>query len=191
MSHYLMMLKGMEEQLLRMWVRMQRNQWEILEVEVLAWNGTQKRKENGILRNFYDLLQTLASDVSTDKKIFKDLPTNWSGYLTRTLLKEQYLVSRCAELKNDDFLEELQNLCRNYLKCMQVLNRVEPRELCSSFFTLLSPFTRESVFLADYPSLPQRKHVSSVINRFAENLLASKDWQTRSEDYLKLLRKQK
>ena len=59
------------------------------------------------------------------------------------------------------------------------------------FFTLLSPFTRESVFLADYPSLTQRKLVSSVTNRFAENLLASKDWQTRSEDYLKLLRKQK
>ena len=156
-SHYLMMLKGMEEQLLRMWVRMQRNQWGILEVEVLAWNGTQKRKEDGVLRNFYDLLQTVASDVSTVKKIFK----------------------------------ELQNLCRNYLKCMQVLSRVEPRELCSSFFTLLSPFTRESVFLADYPSLPQRKLVSSVINRFAENLLASKDWQTQSEDYLKLLRKQK
>ena len=77
------------------------------------------------------------------------------------------------------------------MKCMQVLSRVEPRELCSSFFTLLSPFTRESVFLADYPSLPQRKLVSSVTNRFAENLLASKDWQTRSEDYLKLLRKQK
>ena len=73
-SHYLMMLKGMEEQLLRMWVRMQRNQWGILEVEVLAWNGTQKRKEDGVLRNFYDLLQTVASDVSTDKKIFKDLP---------------------------------------------------------------------------------------------------------------------
>ena len=35
-SHYLMMLKGMEEQLLRMWVRMQRNQWGILEVEVLG-----------------------------------------------------------------------------------------------------------------------------------------------------------
>ena len=112
-SHYLMMLKGMEEQLLRMWVRMQRNQWGILEVEVLAWNGTQKRKEDGVLRNFYDLLQTVASDVSTDKKIFKDLPRNWSGFLIRTLLKEQYLVSRCAEQKNDDFPEELQNLCRN------------------------------------------------------------------------------
>ena len=74
---------------------------------------------------------------------------------------------------------------------MQVLSQVEPRELCSSFFTLLSPFTRESIFLADYPSLPQRKLVSSVINRFAENLLASKDWQTQSEDYLKLLRKHK
>ena len=190
-SHYLMMLKGMEEQLLRMWVRMQRNQWGILEVEVLAWNGTQKRKEDGVLRNFYDLLQTVASDVSTDKKIFKDLPRNWGGFLTRNLLKAQYLVSRCAQLKNDDFPEELQNLCRNSLKCMQVLNRLEPRELCSSFFTLLSPLTRESIFLADYPSLPQRKLVSSVINRFAENLLAAKDWHSQSEDYLKLLRKQK
>jgi hypothetical protein len=121
--------KGMEEKLLGILVRMQRNQGGILEVEVWAGNGTQKRKEEGVLRNFYELRQTVASEGSTDKKIFKDLPRKWRGILIRTLLKEQYLVSRCAEEKKEEFPEELQNLCRNYRKGMQGLSRVEPREL--------------------------------------------------------------
>ena len=152
-DHYLLMLKGMEEQLLRMWVRMQRKQWNVLVSEVLAWNGSQKRMPNGVLRNYYSCLQSISLNVSE-------------------------FVS-----------EELQNLCGNYLKCMQVLHQVEPRELCSSFFTLLSPFTRESVFLTDYPSLSPGNLSSTEISSFAGDLLSSKDWQPKTKDYLQLLRK--
>lgn len=188
-DHYLLMLKGMEEQLLRMWVRMQRKQWNVLVSEVLAWNGTQKRMPNGVLRNYYSCLQSISLYVSEDEELNQAFPKTWSGFLIRSICSEHYLLKRCAELEDEFVSEELQNLCGNYLKCMQVLHQVEPRELCSSFFTLLSPFTRESVFLTDYPSLSPGNLSSTEISSFAGDLLSSKDWQSKTKDYLQLLRK--
>jgi len=188
-EHYWLMLKGMEEQLLRMWVRMERKQWNTLESEVIAWNGSQKRMPNGVLRNYYSCLQALSLNDMEEKHDKKTFPRTWSGFLVQNICFEPYLLKRFVELKENVVSEELENLCKNFLQCMQVFHHVQPRELCSNFYTILSPFTGESYFLTDYPSLPSRKSSLKKINSFAQELLSNKDWHIKTTKLIQELKK--
>ena len=179
----------MEEQLLRMWVRMERKHWNTLESEVMAWNGSQKRMPNGVLRNYYSCLQALSLNDMEEKHDNFFFPRTWSGFLVQNICFEPYLLKRFVELKENVVSEELENLCENYLQCMQVFHKVQPRQLCSNFFTLLSPFTGESIFLTGYPTLPTGKSSFKKINSFIQELFSNNDWQSKTTELIQELKK--
>ena len=68
-----------------------------------------------------------------------------------------------------------------------MLHRASPHELCTDFFTWLSPFTQESVFLP----VPAKNDVletkSATLESFRSQLLQSQEWEKLSGLYLKLL----
>ena len=84
---------------------------------------------------------------------------------------------------------EVLSLTRRYLKMMQCIHDTEPRELCTSFFTLLSPFTRESIYLSAFPLENEGNQTNETeMSRFSRELLDCKEWDTMAETYLKLLK---
>ena len=82
---------------------------------------------------------------------------------------------------------ELEKYAVQYLHKIKMLHRASPHELCTDFFTCLSPFTQESVFLP----VPAKNDVletkSETFGSFRNQLLQSQEWEKLSGLYLKLL----
>ena len=189
-TQYLMMLKQMEEQLLRMWVRMQRTQWTVLEIEVIDWHGQQKRGQDGVLGLYYSLFEVLTDWGSLPETRKQGLRGCWDGFLISALCQEEHLMKRLANSKIKSLPGEILSLAGRYLKLMQVLRDAEPRQLCYSFYTLLSPFTRDSVYLPFFPSYDDATSLPETdIGEFSKLLLTSTNWESKAEEYLKLLQR--
>ena len=156
---------------------------------MVEWYGKQKRGEDGILVHYYDLFEALSDCGSLPEKRKEGLYGCWESFLINVLCQEKHLLNRLANSKQNRLSDECFSLAERYLKLMQVIREAAPRQLCFSFFTLLSPFTRESVYLPYFSSnvftdsLPEKE-----IGEFAELLITSKEWGTKAEEYLKLLK---
>ena len=187
--HYTQLLKQIEKQLLCMWVRMQRGHWNVLETEVLVWHGRQKRSPGGVLSHYHALFENLSKWCSVPEIRKQGMRCSWESFLVLSLCSEEHLLKRTAKSLKKRFPLEVLSLTRRYLKMMQCIHDTEPRELCTSFFTLLSPFTRESIYLSAFPNEnKENPPPETEISRFSRELLDCTDWETMAETYLKLLR---
>jgi len=185
--NYLEMLKEMESLLLLIWRRLKKGNISEIEHVVLVWYGSQKRSSNNILHRYYRLHEQLAEWGSSTYAISFGLSGTWKDYLLFVMtLEPNYLTKECFT-KEASSSPELEKFAVDYLHKIQMLHRASPHEICMDFFTYLSPFTQESVFLPVLTTKDVLKTKSETFGSFKSQLMQSQEWKKLSNFYLKLL----
>ena len=186
-QNYLEILKEMESLLLLIWGQSKEGNITKIEHAVLVWHGRQQRSSKNILRRYYRLHEQLAEwGSSPEAKSFGLLGT-WKDYLFFVMTLEPNFLKKVSSTKESSSSAELEKFAIHYLQKIQMLHRASPHALCADFFTWLSPFTQESVFLPVLATKDVLETKSATFESFRSQLLQSQEWGKLSGLYLKLL----
>ena len=186
-QNYLEILKDMESLLLLIWGQLKEGNISIIEHKILVWYGKQQRSSKNILRRYYRLYEQLKEwESSPDAKSF-GLSGTWKDYLLLVMTLERNFLTKGSFTKESSSSAELENFAIHYLQRIQILHRVSPHAICTDFFTWLSPFTQESVFLPVPATNTVLDTKSETFESFRRQILQSQEWGELSGLYLKLL----
>jgi len=186
-QNYLEILKEMESLLLLIWGQLKEGNISKIEHKVLVWYGRQQRSSKNILRRYYRLHEQLTEwENSPDAKSF-GLSGTWKDYLLFVMTLERKFLTMRSFTKESSSSVELEKFVIHYLQKIQMLHRASPHALCAEFFTWLSPFTQESVFLPVLDTNDVLETKSATFVSFRSQLLQSQEWGKLSCLYLKLL----
>ena len=186
-QNYLEILKEMESLLLLIWGQLKEGNITKIEHKVLVWYGRQQRSSKNILRRYYRLHEQLTEwESSPDAKSF-GLSGTWKDYLLFVMTLERNFLTMGSFTKESSSSAELEKFTIHYLQKIQMLHRASPHALCADFFTWLSPFTQESVFLPVLATNDVLETKSATFESFRSQLLQSQEWEKLSGLYLKLL----
>ncbi len=171
---YQQALEAMEATLLAFWHQREAPIQE-LEQAVLTWFLRDQRHPEGVLRSCLRwneaLLEALAPLEPSRKA------AGWSGFLEHAMLQEPHLVARLRAPESGVAPEARQALARGYLACMQPVHQAPLSQLGIRFFSLLSAFTRRSVFLPDL-------HTPLGQPAFQASLDAAQRWERFQQEFL-------
>ncbi len=185
---YSAMLTQIETLLLRMWVRMCLEQWKALERDVLEWRSEQNSAAAGVLQCYTTVFEFLTDWGNRTEIRESGLNGCWEDYLFHKMTNEQHLLSRLVRTHVDE--EETVLLAEHYLRQMQFLQRNAPHQLCSGFFTLLSPFTGESRFVPRFSRFPAPADSrDDELLSFRDQLFAQTRWEKNARSFLEFLQK--
>ncbi len=185
-QNYLEILKEMESLLLLIWGQLEEGNISKIDHTVQVWYGRQQRSSKNILRRYYRLHEQLAEwESSPDAKSF-GLSGTWIDYLLFVMTLEPNFLTKGSFTKEASS-EDLEKFAAHYLQKIQVLHRASPHALCIDFFTCLSPFTQESVFLPVTATNNVLETKLETFGSFRSQLLKSQEWEKLSCLYLKLL----
>jgi hypothetical protein len=155
--NYLEMLTGMESLLLTIWSQFERNSISKIEHQIMVWYGRQKRSQNSVLTSFYLHQERLNEWSSLPEVKSYGLSGKWSDYLLFVMAVEKNYLTKASS--GMIFLQESEReaIATIFLSKMQMLSIAEPYQLCMDFFTWISPFTQESVFLPNRENDDQKQ----------------------------------
>ena len=74
-----------------------------------------------------------------------------------------------------------------YLSKMQMIFLAEPHKLCINFFTWISPFTQESVYLPFHEDDGLKQTKYSTFDKFRSELNKSYDWSSLCGMYMEVI----
>ncbi len=181
------MLRGMESLLLTIWSQFKRNNISKIENQVMTWYGRQKRSQNNILSSYYLYQERLNEWASLPEVKSYGLSSNWSDYLLFVMAVEKNYLSKVSSGAISMLERERKAITTLFLSKMQMLYIAEPHELCMDFFSWISPFTQESVFLPynEDIELTQTKFVT--FNKFRMEINKNNKWSLLYDMYMDVL----
>jgi len=175
-SNYLEMLKGMESLLLMIWSQLNSSSFSKIEHQVMVWYGQQKRSQKNILNGYYRHQEHLTEWASSLEVQSYGLSAKWSDYLLFVMAVEKNHLTKVSSGLISLTARESEAITTLFLRKMQMIHIAEPHQLCIDFFTLISPFTQESVSLPfnEDDDLNQTNFVA--LNKFRREMIKSDQW---------------
>ena len=185
--NYLEMLKGMESLLLLIWSQLKSISISKIEHEVMVWYARQKRSQKNILNCYYRHQEYLTEWANTPEVKLYGLSGNWSDYLLFVMAFEKNLLTKAASGKIYMSISNREAIATLFLRKMQMIYNAEPHKLCIDFFTCISPFTQESVYLPYRDDFDQKQTKFGTFEKFQEELTKSDKWSSLCGMYMDLL----
>ena len=185
--NYLEMLTGMESLLLTIWSQFERKSISKIEHQIMIWYGRQKRSQNSILSSFYLHQERLNEWSSLPEVKSYGLSGKWSDYLLFVMAVEKNYLTKASS--GMIFLQESEReaIASMFLSKMQMLFIAEPYQLCMDFFTWISPFTQESVFLPSRENDDQKQTKFTNLNKFRIEMTTNDQWSSLYKMYMDVL----
>ncbi len=185
--NYLEMLTGMESLLLTIWSQFERKSISKIEHQIMIWYGRQKRSQNSILSSFYLHQERLNEWSSLPEVKSYGLSGKWSDYLLFVMAVEKNYLTKASS--GMIFLQESEReaIASMFLSKMQMLFIAEPYQLCMDFFTWISPFTQESVFLPSRENDDQKQTKFTNFNNFRIEMTTNDQWSSLYKMYMDVL----
>lgn len=184
---YLELLKEMESMLLLIWSRLENDNISKIEQQVLVWYGRQKRSQKNILSSYYRLHEQLTEWGSSPEARTFGMSGTWRYYLLFVMTVEPNFFTKAASGKISMSSTDREKFASLFLSKMQMIHRAEPHQLCTDFFTWISPFTQESVFLPDCEDTDSLQKKFAVVNDFRTELTKANQWKLLSGMYINVL----
>ena len=185
--NYLEMLKGMESLLLMIWSLLNSNNISKVERQVMVWYGQQKRSQKNILSGYYRHQEHLTEWASSPEAQSYGLSAKWSDYLLFVMAVETNHLTKMSSGIISLTARESEAIATLFLKKMQMIHIAEPHQLCNDFFTWISPFTQESVYLPFREDDDLKQTKFAVFNKFRRELTESYQWSSLCGMYLDVL----
>lgn len=184
---YLEMLSGMESLLLTIWSQFERKSISKIEHQIMIWYGRQKRSQNSILTSFYLHQERLDEWSSLPEVKSYGLSGSWSDYLLFIMAVEKNYLTKASS--GIIFLQESEReaIATIFLSKMQMLFNAEPYQLCMDFFTWISPFTQESVFLPCHKNDDQKQTKFTNFDKFRTEMTTNDQWSSLYKMYMDVL----
>ena len=186
-KNYMEMLKGMESLLLMIWSQLNSSSISKIEHQVMVWYGRQKRSQKNILSGYYRLQEYLTEWASSPEAQSYGLSGKWSDYLLFVMAVETNLLTKASSGIISLPARNRETIGTMFLSKMQMINIAEPHQLCTDFFTWLSPFTQESVSLPVREDDDLRQTKFAAFNVFRKELTKSDQWPSLCGMYLDVL----
>ncbi|MBS1256265.1 MAG: hypothetical protein MAG581_02079 [Deltaproteobacteria bacterium] len=184
---YLELLKEMESMLLLIWSRLENDNISKIEQQVLVWYGKQKRSQKNIFCSYYQLHEQLTEFGNSPEAQTFGLSGTWSNYLLFVMTVVPNIFSKAASGKISLPSAEREKFASLFLSKMQMIHRAEPHQICTDFFTWISPFTQESVFLPACEDADSQQTKFTAFNDFRKELIQTNKWNLLNEMYLNVL----
>ena len=185
--NYLEMLKGMESLLLMIWSQLNNSSISKIEHQVMVWYGQQKRSQKNILRGYYRNQEHLTEWASSSEAQSYGLSAKWSDYLLFVMAVETNHLTKVSSGKISMTARESEAIATLFLSKMQMILIAEPHQLCIDFFTWISPFTQESVYLPFREDDDLKQTKFAAFNKFRRELTKSDQWSSLCGMYLDVL----
>jgi len=185
--NYLEMLKEMESLLLMIWSQLERCNISKIEHQVMVWYGLQKRSQKNIISGYYRYQEHLTDWASSPEAQSYGLTGKWSDYLLFVMTVEKNYLTKASSGKISLPAKERETIASIFLSKMQMLYIAEPHQLCTDFFTWISPFTQESVYLPYREDDELKKAKFAGFNKFRSELTKSDQWSSICGVYLDVL----
>ena len=185
--NYLEMLKGMESMLLMIWSQLNSSSISKIEHQVMVWYGQQKRSKKNLLSSYYLHQEHLTEWASSPEAQSYGLSAKWSAYLLLVMAVETNHLTKMSSGIISLTARESEAIATLFLSKMQMILIAEPHKLCIDFFTWISPFTQESVYLP-FREDDDLKHTKfAVFNKLRRELTKSDQWSSLCGMYLDVL----
>ena len=175
---YQQALEGMERALLEFWKQREAPIAE-LEQAVQTWFLHDQRNPDGVLRGCLQWSEALLDALMLLEP--ERRAAGWPGFLEAAMLQEPHLLARLKSPESGVSPEARQALALGYLEHMHPLHQAPLSRLGVRFFSLLSAFTRRSVFLPDL-------HLSDPDQpAFQASLASAQRWDRFQDEFLHAL----
>ena len=184
---YLEMLKGMESLLLMIWNQLNSSSISIIQHQVMVWYGQQKRSQKNILSGYYRHQEHLTEWASSPEAQSYGLSAKWSDYLLFVMAVETNHLTKVSSGIISLTVKESEAISTLFLSKMQMIHIADPHQLCIDFFTWISPFTQESVYLPFREDDDLKQTKFSLFNKFRKELTKSDQWSSLYGMYLDVL----
>jgi len=181
------MLKGMESLLLMIWSQLNSSSISKIEHQLMVWYGRQKRSKNNILSRYYRHQEHLTEWASSPEAQSYGLSGKWSDYLLFVMAIEKNLLTEESSGIISMPAREREAIATLFLSKMQMIYIAEPHQLCTDFFTWISPFTQASVSLPFREDDDLKQTKFSAFNKFRRELTKSDKWSSLCGMYLDVL----
>ena len=185
--NYLEMLKGMESLLLMIWSQLNSCSISKIEYQIMVWYGQQKRSQKNILSSYYRHHEHLFEWASSTEAQSYGLSAKWSDYLLFVMTVETNHLTKVSSGIISLTARESEAIAALFLSKMQMIHIADPHQLCVDFFTWISPFTQESVFLPFRKNDDQKQTKFAVFNEFRRELNKSEKWSSLCGKYMDVL----
>ena len=185
--NYLEILKGMESLLLMIWSQLSSSSIPKIEHQVMVWYGQQKRSQKNIFNGYYRHQGHLTEWASSSEAQSYGLSAKWSDYLLFVMAVETNHLTKVSSGIISLTARESEAIATLFLSKMQMILIAEPHQLCIDFFTWISPFTQESVYLPFRENDELKQTKFAAFNEFRRELTKSDKWSALCGVYLDVL----
>ena len=186
-SNYIEILKGMESLLLMIWSQLNSSSISNIEHQVTVWYGQQKRSQKNILSGYYLHQEHLTKWASSLEVQSYGLSAKWSDYLLFVMAIETNYLTKVSSGIISLTARESEAITTLFLRKMQMIHIAEPHQLCIDFFTWISRFTQESVYLPFREDDDLKQTKFAAFNKFRRELTKSDQWSSLYGMYLDVL----